>query len=122
MARILTIDDDPLFLELLLDLPIEAGYQAIGTHESVTGLELAKQQKPDLIICDVRMPILDGFSFLKRLRQEPMLAQIPFIFLTAEKPETNRGRALALGANAYLCKPFAIAQLMQIIETQMMRS
>lgn len=122
MARILTIDDDPLFLEVLLDLLLEAGYQAIGTHESLTGFELAKQQKPDLIICDVRMPILDGFGFLKRLRQEPVLAQIPFIFLTAEKPETHRGRALALGANAYLRKPFAIAQLMQMIETQVIRS
>jgi DNA-binding response OmpR family regulator len=118
-SKILAIDDDEIFLEILLTGLEENGFQAIGARDGWLGLQLAKEQIPDIMICDLKMPGLDGYEVLKAVRQDPMIAQIPFIFLTSEQSQTDRCLAKKLGADDYLDKFFTFEQLIEVIETQL---
>ena len=117
--KILVIEDDCLFLEVLVDLLDENGFQAIGTQNSLLGLQLVEAQMPDLMICDIRMPKFDGYDVLKKLRQDPVTQKIPFIIITAEKVDSDRSLAKKLGADDYLTKPFTTEQLLQAIQAQL---
>ncbi len=119
MTKILAIDDDSLFLETVLDLLEGNGFQANGAGNGLLGLQLAKAQKHDLILCDIQMPHLDGYEVLKRLRQDRGTQQIPFIFLAAEQVDSDRNYALSLGANDFLAKPCTISQLLGSIQSQL---
>ena len=119
MTKILAIDDDSLFLETVLDLLEGNGFQANGASNGLLGLQLAKAQKHDLILCDIQMPHLDGYEVLKRLRQDRVMQQIPFIFLAAEQVDSDRNYALSLGANDFLAKPCTISQLLGSIQSQL---
>lgn len=119
MTKILAIDDDSLFLETVLDLLEGNGFQANGAGNGLLGLQLAKAQKHDLIICDIQMPHLDGYEVLKRLRQDRVMQQIPFIFLAAEQVDSDRNYALSLGANDFLAKPCTVSQLLGSIQSQL---
>jgi DNA-binding NarL/FixJ family response regulator len=83
---------------------------------------LAKAETPDLILCDVMMPELDGFGVLQQLRQDPRLALIPFIFLTAKGEKEDLRSGMNLGADDYLTKPVAKADLLCAIEARLKRS
>jgi len=117
--KILVIEDDCLFLEVLVDLLDENGFQVIGTQNSLLGLQLVEAQMPDLMICDIRMPKFNGYDVLKKLRQDPVTQKIPFIFITAEKVDSDRSLAKKLGADDYLTKPFTTEQLLQAIQAQL---
>jgi DNA-binding response OmpR family regulator len=118
-SKILAIDDDEIFLEILLTGLEENGFQAIGARDGWLGLQLAKEQIPDIMICDLKMPRLNGYEVLKAVRQDPKTAKIPFIFLTSEQTQTDRCLAKKLGADDYLDKFFTFEQLIQVIETQL---
>jgi DNA-binding NarL/FixJ family response regulator len=122
MKKILVIEDEPemrrnlatiLRLEKFHPLPAENGY---------LGLQLAKRESPDLILCDVMMPELDGYGVIAALRADPALATIPFIFLTAkgEKPDIRAG--MNLGADDYLTKPVAKTDLLAAIHSRLERA
>jgi diguanylate cyclase len=119
MTKILAIDDDSLFLETVLDLLEGSGFQASGACNGLLGLELAKAQRHDLIICDIRMPLIDGYEVLKTLRQDLTTQTIPFIFLAAEQVDSDRNYAMTLGANDFVAKPCTISQLLDVIQTQL---
>lgn len=119
MPRILAIDDDSLFLETVVDLLERNGFQANGAGNGLLGLQLAKAQRHDLIICDIKMPYLDGYEVLKTLRQDRVTQKIPFIFLAAEQVDSNRNYALSLGANDFLGKPCTVSQLLEAIQSQL---
>lgn len=119
MPKILAIDDDGLFLEMLFDVLEINGFQAITAQTGRLGLALAQEQNPDLIICDIRMPGLNGYDVLMALRQDPATATIPFIFLTAEQSESDRRRAKELGADDYLPKFCTFGGLIQSIKAQL---
>ncbi len=91
----------------------------MGTGNARQGLHLAKELVPDLIVCDIRMPELDGYEVLKALRQDPLTASIPLIFLTAETLQNVVRQGQLLGANGYLTKPFTTAQLLEAIATHL---
>jgi DNA-binding NarL/FixJ family response regulator len=86
------------------------------------GVELAKREKPDLILCDVMMPELDGHGVLQALQQDAELALIPFIFLTAKGEKDDLRCGMNLGADDYLTKPVANADLVRAIEARLRRS
>jgi signal transduction histidine kinase len=84
-----------------------------------TGIEIAKQEQPDLIICDINMPQLDGYGTLTALREEDSTATIPFIFLSGAADKLNMRRGMELGADDYLTKPFTHAELMAAVNTRL---
>jgi CheY-like chemotaxis protein len=115
MKTILVIEDAPEMREDVVQLLEFEGYQAVGATDGRTGLEMAIACQPDLIVCDVMLPGLDGFATMCAIRQNPALGATPFIFMTARTDVATRQNALALGAQAYLTKPFEAAELLSAI-------
>jgi CheY-like chemotaxis protein len=112
MQKILVIEDEETVRENILELLDAEGFDAIAAPNGRIGLELARQHLPDLILCDVRMPELDGYGVLQGLRSDPVMTAIPLIFLTAKASKTDLSYGLELGANAYITKPFTISELL----------
>jgi CheY-like chemotaxis protein len=119
MTRVLVIEDDELLRESILDILKTRGFNAIGTEDGHKGLCLAKEFVPDLILCDIRMPKLDGYEVLRVLRQDPLMATVPFLFLTAESIQNVINKGKLLGASGYLRKPFTTAELLEALATHL---
>jgi diguanylate cyclase (GGDEF)-like protein len=119
MKKILVIEDEEFVRENLLELLDTEGFEVIGAENGRIGLDLAKAMEPDLILCDVMMPDLDGYGVLSKLRQEPAMASIPFIFLTAKAAKTDFRQGMELGADDYLTKPFTRAELLGAIASRL---
>lgn len=115
MTKVLVIEDDEVLRESIVDILETRNFDVIGAEDGRRGLELAKELVPDLILCDVRMPKLDGYEVLQAIRQDPKTAAIPLIFLTAETIQNVVGKGQNLGANGYLIKPFSTAELLEAI-------
>src|SRR5256885_3432253 len=117
--KVPVIDDAPSNLDNnMLMLKVER-YAATGAENGRVGLELARSDPPDLILCDVMMPEMDGFAVLEALRAEPRLAEIPFIFLTALDDRSSTRRGMNLGADDYLPKPFTRNELMEAVNSRL---
>jgi two-component system, OmpR family, alkaline phosphatase synthesis response regulator PhoP len=119
MKKILVIEDDKAIQSVVLKLLTAEGFEAIGSDSGTTGVELAQQLLPDLIICDVMMPKLDGFAVLTTLRQQSATATIPFIFLTAKTDRTDFRQGMELGADDYVTKPFTRGELVGAITARL---
>ncbi len=121
MNKILVIEDEPEMRRNLLTILRLEGFAAFGAEDGTAGVEQARRIHPDLILCDVMMPGLDGYGVLAALRSAPQTATIPFIFLTArgEKPDVRAG--MNLGADDYLTKPVAKGDLLQAIRARLKR-
>lgn len=118
MTKILVIEDEETVRENILELLDAEGFEALSAENGRIGLDMAQQQLPDLILCDVRMPELDGYGVLTALRSEAETATIPFMFLTAKAAKTDLSYGLELGANAYITKPFTLTELLDAIAAQ----
>jgi len=118
MITILVIDDTQDLLEDIVEALQAEDYEAYGATSGMEGVRLAQETLPDLIICDIMMPGMDGFEVLKKLRSDAKTATIPFIFLTALTGRTDRRQGMSLGADDFLTKPFAVDELLTSIETQ----
>ncbi len=114
--KILVIEDEILLRESILELLDLENFQALGAEDGSLGLELAREQQPDLIICDIAMPGMDGYSVLTALRSDPVTAAIPFIFLTAKTGQESIQYAYSLGATDYMIKPFSVVSLLKTIQ------
>lgn len=114
MTKILAIEDNELIRESILNLLNSRSLTAIGSENGRVGLQLAKEIVPDLILCDIRMPGLNGYEVLKALRQDESTAAIPFLFLTAETNQELLEGQLH-GASGYLKKPFTSSELLTAI-------
>jgi len=121
MIRILLIEDETAVRENVLEMLDAAGYEPIEADNGATGVELAKSQRPDLILCDVMMPQLDGHSVLSQLANDPKTSAIPFIFLTAKATRQDIREGMKLGADDYLTKPFTMAELIEAIEARLQK-
>lgn len=119
MAKILVIEDEKNILENILELLQLENFEVTGAENGLVGVQLAKQIVPDLIICDVLMPELDGYGVLKALRTEPLTTMIPFIFMTAQtqKPDIQLGADLE--PDNYLTKPCTLVDLLSAIAIQL---
>lgn len=117
--KVLAIEDDKNYLASILDLLESEGFQAIGAQNGLIGLQLAKQQIPDLIVSDIVMPEMNGYAVLDALRKDPKTAEIPFIFLSGEMSNAERKRGLELGANDCLAKPVIPKKLIGAIALQL---
>jgi DNA-binding NarL/FixJ family response regulator len=121
MAKILVIEDEPEMRRNLLTILKLEKFEAMGAENGRIGVDLVKKQKPDLVLCDVMMPELDGYGVLQQLREDPATVSTPFIFLTAkgEKPDIRTG--MNLGADDYLTKPVGKADLLSAITARLRR-
>lgn len=115
MTKVLVIENEQILRESVLNILKIRGFSAIGAEDGRRGIHLAKEFLPDLILCDVRMPELDGYEVLAALRQDPITAMVPFIFITAETMQNVMRQGEMLGANGYLKKPFSTAELIEAI-------
>lgn len=119
MKKILVIEDQEFVRENILEMLNAAEFTAVGAENGKQGVQLAIQLQPDLILCDVSMPELDGYGVLAILRQNSATATIPFVFLTAKAAKTDMRQGMELGADDYLTKPFTMADLLGAISTQL---
>lgn len=119
MKKILVIEDELQVRTNIEQILTLSDFRTIGASDGYTGLQLAKEQHPDLIICDVMMPKIDGYNVLASLREDPSTANIPFIFLTAKADRSDVRQGMELGASDYLAKPFTTDELIGTVTTQL---
>ena len=119
MKKILIIEDHPDVRENTSEILTLANFEVITAENGKIGIDLAQREKPNLIICDIMMPELDGYGVLHILNKNPDLADIPFIFLTAKTEKTDIRKGMELGADDYLTKPFDDTELLRAIETRL---
>jgi CheY-like chemotaxis protein len=115
MKKILVIEDEAQTRYIFLECLQAEGFDAIGSENGLVGVQRAQEQLPDLVICDIMMPELDGYGVLAQLRQNSVTATMPFIFLTAKTAEAERRKAIELGADDYLTKPCTVEDLLRAI-------
>jgi len=114
--KILIVDDEKDICKLISMNLATRGYSTNKAHSGAEALEAIKKEKPDLIILDVKMPNMDGFEVLKRLKANPDYARIPIIMLTVKKGPTFVDKGVTLGADFYLDKPFTFDNLLSFIK------
>ncbi|MEH2353329.1 response regulator transcription factor [Nostoc sp.] len=117
--KILVIEDDSVTRNLYLKGLEAKGFDMIGAQNGRVGIQQAQKDVPDLVICDITMPDMDGYSVLNTLRQDPLTAIIPFIFLTGSSTKADVRKAMELGADDYLTKPSTLEELLRAIATRL---
>ncbi|MBW8049137.1 MAG: response regulator [Cytophagales bacterium] len=122
MKTILLIEDNLEMRENTAEILELANYKVITADGGKVGVELAKKSKPDLIICDIMMPELDGYGVLYLLSKNMATAGVPFIFLTAKAEKSDQRKGMNLGADDYITKPFDEMELLNAIESRLKRS
>jgi DNA-binding NarL/FixJ family response regulator len=122
MKKILVIEDEPEMRRNMVALLGYYDYEPIAAENGRQGVEATRREHPDLILCDVMMPELDGYGVLQALQADASLARIPFIFLTAKGEKDDLRSGMNLGADDYLTKPVANTDLVRAIEARLRRS
>ncbi|MCE1189317.1 MAG: response regulator [Ignavibacteria bacterium] len=120
--KILIIEDDPDVRANLVSLLTEEGYGVIAVKNGIDGIVTAREEKPDLILCDIMMEGKNGFEVLQELLTDIVTKTIPFIFLTAKAERNDIRHGMQLGADDYLIKPYDLNDLLQSIETRLKKS
>ncbi len=121
MKKILIIEDEPEMRRNLATILRLEQFQVLSAENGRVGLELALRDRPDLVLCDVMMPELDGHGVLTALRNDPTTMNLPFIFLTARGEKSDLRSGMNLGADDYLTKPVARADLLNAVEARFKR-
>lgn len=116
MKTILIIDDEESLRNNLAEILQLEGYNTLEAEDGVSGLAYAREHQPDLIICDIAMPRLNGLELVKQAREDTCTAAIPIVLLTAKAEKTSTDTGLAFGANRYLTKPFLVNDVLTIIQ------
>lgn len=119
MAKILLIEDDIVLCETLSYNLQREGYETLTAGDGIAGLDLARTSRPDLIILDVMLPLLDGLSVCRMLRAE---SAVPIIMLTARQDEVDRITGFEMGADDYVVKPFSLGELFARVRAALRRS
>ena len=122
MKKILLIEDNSEVRENTAEILELANFEVWQAENGKLGLELAQAQKPDLIICDIMMPVLDGYGVIHMLSKNPETASIPFIFLTAKSDRSDLRKGMEMGADDYITKPFDDVELLRAIESRLKKS
>ncbi len=121
MTRVLVIDDEDAIRQMIVHSLKKHDFDASGTASSVEGIELARKQLPELIICDVRMELVNGYQMLTAIRNDPVTSSIPFILITADQSRSGMRQGMELGADDYLEKPFTPAELVGAVNARLQK-
>ena len=119
MKKVLFIEDDTVVRENTAELLELAGYHVVTAGNGKSGVAIAKKEVPDIIICDIMMPEMDGYGVLQHLSQDTATQHIPFIFLSAKTEHRDIRKGMDLGADDYLTKPFEEEELISAIESRL---
>ena len=118
--KILCIEDDREAAALIIEELADQGFESIAAHDGKAGLDAILEHLPDLVLCDVNMPLMSGFEVLERLNEfAPRFRHIPFVFLTAMADRENELRGRCLGADDYIVKPIDFRVLHMIINDRL---
>jgi signal transduction histidine kinase len=120
-GKILVIDDEADFRQVLIRCLSKQGYKVMAAADGTTGVGLAAETLPDLIVCDLNMPGMDGYAVLAALRRDPKLADIPLIFLTGQSQPSQVRQGMNLGADDYLTKPVTLEDLLAAVKVRLSR-
>jgi len=118
-ATVLIIDDAVHIRRLAARMLERAGFATLEAGNGLQGLKALQEKKPDIVTCDISMPLMDGHEFLTAAKADVETRQIPVIIITAIGQEDEVARAMELGANAYLTKPFSSSSLVETVQTQL---
>jgi two-component system sensor histidine kinase/response regulator len=121
MNKILVIEDEEAVRANLVELLDAEGFQVLSAADGQAGVSLAREHLPDIILCDIMMPGLDGYGVLEALRQDPATATLPFVFLSARADRSDMRQGMNLGADDYLTKPFTREELLQALSTRLVK-
>src|SRR5262245_33611028 len=119
MPTVLVVDDERQIATIARDYLSRAGYSVALAADGATGLEIARQKRPDLIVLDLGLPGLDGFDVARALRRE---SDVPIIMLTARVDESDRLRGFEVGADDYIAKPFSPRELVARVSSVLRRA
>ena len=122
MKTILVIEDNKDVRENTAEILEMANYKVIQAENGKLGVDIAQNVKPDLIICDIMMPVLDGYGVIHLLNKNKDTASIPFIFLTAKSERTDVRKGMEMGADDYISKPFDDIELLNAVESRLKKS
>ena len=117
--RLLLIDDDPNLILLVKDYLEFRGYDVITAENGREALDILESSLPDMIICDVMMPEMDGYSLVEHVRQDPKTNWIPVLFLSAKGQSQDKVKGLSTGADVYMVKPFEPEELVAQVESSL---
>lgn len=121
-VRILVIEDEPNIRQNILEILVfHDEYEVMTASNGVVGVQAAREYLPDLILCDIIMPELDGFGVIEALQDSPSTAVVPFIFLTAKADRESMRTGMVLGADDYLTKPFTPQELLVTVQTRLVK-
>jgi CheY-like chemotaxis protein len=116
MPRVLVVDDDPQVVRLLrVNFELE-GYDVVSASDGNEALETIAAQAPDLVVCDVMMPGMDGFEVVRRLRSDASTSRLPIVMLSAKAMGSDARKGLDAGADEYVTKPFDPAELIDVVD------
>ncbi len=117
--KILVIDDEENYRDIITMTLQMSGYEVLNANNGLDGLAAAKMHNPDLILCDINMPTMDGYTLLSTLKQESEFAGIPFIFLTGDSSPGDMRKGMQFGADDYLTKPFSAEELLSAVKMRL---
>lgn len=115
MARILVVEDNPINLELMTYLLRAWGHETLSAVDGLAGLEVARRERPELIVCDIQMPVMDGYELARRLKADAELRTVPLLAVTALAMVGDRDRALEAGFDGHVAKPIEPASFMETL-------
>jgi len=122
MKQLILIEDNLEIRENTAEILELAGYKVRTAENGKIGVELALKEKPDLIVCDIMMPVLDGYGVLHLINKNEALTGIPFIFLTAKAERTDFRKGMEMGADDYITKPFTDVELLTAVESRLKKT
>lgn len=118
-VKVLIIDDAVHIRHLISRMLEHANFITLEAGNGLQGLEVLRQHKPDVVTCDISMPLMDGYEFLLEAKEDPETQNIPIIVITAVGQEEEMTKAIEMGADACLTKPFSSSRLLELIEIQL---
>jgi two-component system cell cycle response regulator DivK len=111
--RILVVEDTEDNRQIMRDLLSSAGYDLVEAQDGAEGVAMAKSERPDLILMDIQLPVLDGYEATRRIKADPSLSHIPVIAVTSYALSGDEAKTRAAGCDGYVAKPFSPRQLLQ---------
>ncbi|OGC86174.1 MAG: hypothetical protein A2142_02440 [candidate division Zixibacteria bacterium RBG_16_48_11] len=119
-ANILVIDDEPDLTDIINTFLEGAGYHVYTENSAVKGVEKARTLKPDLVLLDITMPVMDGYQVCQELKKDKATADIPVVFLTGKDPLEDGQRSFKVGGDLFIKKPFSCESLLEIVRIVLM--